>query len=133
MLFWLLLGALIYAYILYKFTIYALPCLAGVAAGQWAFATGAGHLGAFIAGLGAALLIFAALRWLFLNGATPVRWLVAAAATLTTSAFAYFLFDDISAGKVPSEILRHILCLGGAGYAGVIAFLKLAAAPSSEA
>lgn len=133
MLFWLLLGALLFAYALYKFTIYALPCLAGVAVGQWAFATGAGEVGAFIVGLAAALLMFAALRWLFRNGATPLRWLVAAAVTLTTSAFAYFLFDDISAGNVPSEIWRQILCLGGAGYAGVIAFLKLAAAPSSEA
>lgn len=132
MLFWLVFGALLFAHILYKFTIYAVPCLIGVAVGQWALATGAGLPGAFIAGLAAALLIFAALRWLFLNGATPLRWLVAAAVALTTSAFAYFLLDDISAGHMPSEIWRQILCVSGAGYAGMIAFLKLAAAPSSE-
>lgn len=133
MVFWLLLGALLFAYILYKFTIYALPCLIGVAVGQWAFATGAGDIGAFMVGLAAAVLMFAALRWLFLNGATPLRWLVAAAVTLTTGAFAYLLLEDISAGNVPSELWRQILCLGGAGYAGVIAFLKLASAPNSEA
>lgn len=131
MLFWLVLGAVLFAYILYKFTIYAAPCLFGVAVGQWALATGAGLLGAIIAGLAAALLIFAALRWLFLNGAMPFRWLVAAAVSLTTSAFAYFLFDDISAGNVSSEIWRQILCVSAAGYAGAIAFLKLAAAPSN--
>ena len=76
--------------------------------------------------------MFAALRWLFLNGATPFRWFAAAAVTLTTSAFAYFLFDDISAGNVPSEIWRQILCVSAAAYTGAIAFLKLAAAPSSE-
>lgn len=133
MLIWLLLGALLFAYVIYKFTIYALPCLIGVAVGQWAFATGAGLLGAFIVGLAAAFLTFAALRWLFLNGASPLRWFVAAAVTLTTSALAYFLFDDISAGNVPSEIWRQILCVSGAGYAGVIAFLRLGAAPNSEA
>lgn len=133
MLFWLLLGALLFAYILCRFTIYALPCLIGVAVGQWAFAAGAGGLGAVISGIAAVLLTSAALRWLFRNAATPLRWFVAAAVTLTTSAFAYFLFDDISAGIVPSEIWRQILCVSGAGYAGVIAFLKLTTAPSGEA
>lgn len=125
MLLLLLLFAAVFWFVMYKFTIYALPCLIGVSAGQLAYATGAGWLGSAIVSIVVAILTFAVLRWSYLNASTPIRWLVAAAFVLTTAAFAYFLFDDISRGNVPSEIWRQVLCVFGAGVAGLIAFVRL--------
>jgi hypothetical protein len=126
MLLLLLAAAAVLGYGLYKFTVYAPPCFAGFAAGQFAYSTGAGGLGSAIVGLGAALAAFASLRWLYFNATAPIRYLVALAVTLSTAAVAYFLFDDLSSGGVPSEIWRQLLCLSGACVMGLVAFSRLA-------
>ncbi len=122
----LMLTGLVVLYAVYKVTIHALACLIAIAAGQFAYATGAGAIGAIIVGLLTAGAASGLLRGLYLAGPAPLRWLAALFVVAASAIFAYFLFDDLSAGNVLSEIWRQALCGIGAALAGAGAFAKLA-------
>jgi hypothetical protein len=107
----LLLAAILFWWVTYKFTIYALPCFAGVVAGQCAFDTGAGWVGAFIVWAVTALVAFQLMRLLYASTTLPpVRILLALCFVAPSGVFGYFLFDDLSADQIPSEVWRQALC-----------------------
>lgn len=123
----LLIGGWAIAYLVYKYTLYALPCLIGFAAGHIAFETDAGWVGAFVVGVAATIAALGLLRWLYANLPMPIRWLIAALYAGCSAVVAYFILEEISLREVPSEIWRQALCLGGAALAGALAFGKLRA------
>jgi hypothetical protein len=128
-LFLLFVGVLFW-WIIYKFTIYALPCLLGVAAGQFAYQTEAGWVGAFIVGGVTALLVFGAMRWLYRLATAPaLRMLVSFVFVAPSALMAYFVFEDITLILVPSDLWRQAICSFGAGIAGLTAFVRLSEAP----
>lgn len=73
-----------------------------------------------------ALVVFGLMRWLYASVAEPtLRALIAIAFVAPSIVLAYFLFDDLTVGQVPSEIWRQALCMLGAGVAGLLAFVRL--------
>src|SRR5690606_12245404 len=119
----------LFVWLSYKGTIYAFPCLVGFGAAQLALATGAGWAGSFVVWIAMALLTFALMRLLFARLQAPtVRMVIALVYVAPSIWMAYGIFDDISAGHVPSELWRQSLCVFGAGFAGLVSFAMLAEA-----
>lgn len=123
----LVVALLAFSWLVYKWTIYALPCLVGLGVAQWAYETGPGWFGA-VAVFGAiALLVFGLMRWLFSSFTQPaIRVLLTLAFVTPAVLMSYFIFDDLSAGQMPLELWRQVLCICGSGVAGLIAFVRLA-------
>lgn len=114
-------------WLFYKVTTYALPCLTGLIAARYAFAAGAGWLGAFVVWGVTALVAFGLMRWLYASVAQPIPRVVLSVAFVTPSAvMSYFILHNLSTGHVPSEHWRQALCLFGAGVAALMAFARLA-------
>lgn len=120
--------ALMLVWLVYTVTTYALPCLAGLAAATYAFETGAGWFGACVVFGLTAITVFGLMRWLFAVFEHPTARIVLSIAFVTPSALSsYFLLESLSAGHIPSETWRQVLCVLGAGVATLAAFGKLAA------
>ena len=109
--------------------VYALPLLAGVTAGLWAYETGTGAVGGFLLGAVAAgavaivgQLLFALARPLW------VRALVAAffAGPATVAGYAATL--GIARLAIPSETWQMAIAIIGAVAVGVTALLRMAGA-----
>lgn len=124
-----LLGTLLVVWLVYKFTIYALPCLTGLAVARFAQDTGAGGLGAFVIWVASSLFTLAVIQCLYTTSTHPVMRLVISAAFVTPGVLmSYFLLDDISAGQIPSELWRQAICVFGASVAGMVSFARLSEA-----
>lgn len=114
-------------WLFYKVTTYALPCLTGLIVARYAFEAGAGWLGAFIVWGVTALVAFGLMRWLYASVTQPILRVVLSSAFVAPSALmSYFILNTLSAGHVPSELWRQVLCLFGAGVAGLMALVRLA-------
>lgn len=123
----LLLVGWLWVWIVYKWTIYAFPCLVAFATAHLALATGAGWLGSFVVWVATALLVFGLMRALFAVIEDPaLRIALALVYVAPTVWMAYVGFDGLSEGHVPSEIWRQGLCVFGALFAGFISFARLA-------
>lgn len=120
--------ALMLVWLVYTVTTYALPCLAGLAAATYAFETGAGWFGACVVFGLTAITVFDLMRWLFAVIPHPTAQIMLSLAFVApTVLVSYFLLESLSAGHVPSETWRQVLCVLGASTAGLAAFGKLAA------
>lgn len=71
---------------------------------------------------------FELIRALFVSVAHPTLRIILASAFVAPAALiGYAIFDRLSAGSVPSEAWRQVLCALGAGLAGMLAFARLVA------
>lgn len=115
-------------WLVYTVTTYALPCLFALVLAQYALETGAGWLGACIVFGVTVPLIFGLMRRLFEVVTHPAARIVLSIAFVAPAMLtSYFLLESLSAGHVPSEAWRQVLCVLGASIAGLAAFGKLAA------
>lgn len=115
-------------WLVYTVTTYALPCLAGLAAATYAFETGSGLSGACVVFGLTAITVFGLMRWLFAVIPHPTARIMLSLAFVAPAVLvSYFLLESLSAGHVPSETWRQVLCVLGASIAGLAAFGKLAA------
>jgi hypothetical protein len=117
----------------FNLAVHALPFFAAVAAGLFAYHTGAGPIGAITIGLiaGAATLVigqylFAAIR------STILRTVIATAFALPAAIAGYHLVLGLSAMGMPSETWRHLFAMIGAAVVGSTAWVRLVAHPSEE-
>jgi hypothetical protein len=114
-------------WLFYKVTTYVLPCLIGLCVGLYAFETGAGWLGACILFGLTTLATFGLMRWLFASATHLVAKIGLSILFVAPAALAsYFMLEALTAGHVPSETWRHVLCGIGAGVIGLMAFVRLA-------
>lgn len=118
---------LMLVWLFYKVTTYALPCLTGLVVARYAFEAGAGWLGAFVVWGATALVAFELMRWLYASVTQPILRAALSVAFVTPSALmSYFILTNLSAGHVPSELWRQVLCTFGAGVIGLMALARLA-------
>jgi hypothetical protein len=118
--------AIVFGWLIYKWTVYALPCFAGLCTAQLAFTTGAGWLGSAVVWTVTALTIFKVIRSLYTTATHPIlRALLSIVFSTPSAVVAYFIFDDLSAGQVPSEVWRQALCIFASGVIGLFAFARL--------
>jgi hypothetical protein len=114
--------------LLFRFTIYALPTFAGVAAGLWAFNTGAGSIGAMTVGAVAAGATLAVCQLGFgLARSAVVRTLVAFIFATPAAYAGYHVVFDLAGYGVPSEAWRQVFAIAGAIAIGFTAMARLAA------
>lgn len=126
-------GAVLALWAIYKVIVYALPCLLGLGAGWLAFSTGAGWIGATIAGSVAAGARFVFLRYL-LTRLRPraSRWSAGLLLVLPTAALAYSIGLDALAANVRTEMWRQALAISFAAAMSAIAFTRLTELEAAE-
>lgn len=116
-------------WLVYTVATYALPCLFALVLAQYALETGAGWLGACVVFGATAPLIFGVMRGLFALAVHSVTRIVLSITFVAPAVvISYFLLELLSAGHVPLETWRQVLCVLGASMAGLVAFGRLAAA-----
>jgi hypothetical protein len=117
----------------YTLAIYALPVFIALATTRFAYAAGAGWIGATIVGLAAGAASFGVLTILFATLRAPILRIVLAVLFAAPAAVVgYALVHGVAAEVVPSPVWRQIFCLSGGVLVGMVAVLRLAAAAKSE-
>ena len=112
----------------YTLATYALPFLLGLAAARFAYATGAGVIGAGFVGLVAGVVAFGVLAYLFATLRSPVLRFAIMLLFVGPAAMAgYQLVHGIAREAVPSEVWRQIFCIIGGLAVAASAWLRLAA------
>ncbi len=120
------------AILIYRLATYALPAMLGLTVARLADATGAGWVGAGIAGLVFGMLSFCVLVVLFATARKPsVRTTIAAIFVVPAVAAGYVLAYGLTEGAVPSAIWRQTICLAIGALVGASAFARLATAAAS--
>ena len=120
--------AFMLVWLVYTITTYALPCLVALMLARYAVETGSGWFGACVVFGLTAITVFGLMRWIFTVFEHPTARIMLAIAFVTPAVLStYFLLESLSAGHVPSETWRQVLCVFGASMAGLAAFGKLAA------
>lgn len=113
-------------WLLFTLAVFALPLFAGVAAGMWAYNTGAGWLGGFVVGavaagltygIGQLLLAFVRSLWL--------RIAIALAFVAPAALAGYHATYGIVKHTMPSETWQIIFSMVGAIAVGVTAFARV--------
>lgn len=118
--------ALMLVGLFYTVTTYALPCLIASMVTQFAIETGAGWFGACLIFGVTALLVFGLIHWLFEVVSHPAARIVLSFAFVVPAILtSYLILEDLSVGRVPSEVWRQALCMLGAGISGLIALGRL--------
>lgn len=121
------------AILVYRLATYALPAMLGLTVARLADATGAGWVGAGIAGLVIGMLSFCVLVALFATARKPsVRATIAAIFVVPAVAAGYVLTYGLTEGAVPSAIWRQALCLVVGALIGSSAFARLVSAAASN-
>ena len=113
-------------WLLFTLAVFALPLFAGVAAGMWAYESGAGWLGAFIVGAVAAALTYG-VGHLLLALVRPL-WLriaIALAFVAPAALAGYHATHGIVKHTMPSETWQIVFSVIGAVAVGVTALLKM--------
>jgi len=113
--------------LLFTLAVYAVPFFVGLTVGMWAFETGAGVMGALLVRIGAgvaalfaAQLLFASVRSLVLRAVLALLFAVPAAIA------GYHAVFGIAAILVPSEAWRHVFAAIGGLIVGASAAVQLA-------
>ena len=117
-----------FCWLLFTLAVLALPFFAGVSTALWAYHTGAGLVGAIIAGLvGAALTL--GLGQFLLNVIQPVwaRLLIALAFVAPATLAGYHATHGIVKHTMPSEAWQVVFSIIGAVAVGATAFLRVTA------
>lgn len=116
----------------YRLAAYTLPTLLGFGVARLADATGAGWVGAGIAGVLAGMLSFYVFAVLFATARTPtVRAVVALIFVAPAVAAGYMLAYGLTEGAVPSSIWRLALCFAAGAFVGSSAFARLGRASNA--
>ncbi|ERM01605.1 hypothetical protein Q644_20925 [Brucella intermedia 229E] len=114
----------------YMLATYAVPFIFAVMATRFAFATGAGYIGACIVGLIAGVASYGFLAYLYTTLRSPGLRLAIALLFAVPAAIAGFaLVHGIAREAVPSEVWRKIFSLIGGAFVGASALARLAAPP----
>ena len=115
-------------WLLFTLAVYALPLFAGVMAGTWAHATGAGFIGAGAVGVAAGAATLIGAQILFATIRSPiVRAGIAFAFALPAAFAGYHAVHGIAAIAVPSEAWRQVFASIGAVVVGATAWVRSAA------
>ena len=113
-------------WLLISLAIYALPALGGVAAGMWAYQTGAGLPGSILVGLVSAGLVFGHAQFLILLARPMWLKLAVAAAFVAPAAIAGFhATHGIVKHLMPSETWQTVFSVIGAVAVGITAFVRV--------
>lgn len=122
----LILLGLLFCWLIYKWAVYALPCITGLCAGQWAYETGAGWVGAAVVALVTAIMIFMIARAAYAGaGSALVRWLLAGCFVAPSLMMSYNIAIDLLAGAVASPVWHGVLAGAFAWLTGAIALRRL--------
>lgn len=115
----------------YTLATYALPFMLALAAARFAYETGAGFIGAGLAGLFAGAVSFGLVALLFAATRAPIlRITIALIFAAPATVAGYVLVHRVAGELVPSPIWREIFSVVGALVTGLSALAKLAAYPS---
>ena len=113
--------------------VHALPFVAGVAAGLFAYHTGAGPIGGAAIGIVAGATTLVAGQFSFAHSrSTILRTMIAVAFALPAAVAGYHLALGLSAMGMPSNTWRHVFAIIGAAVVGSTAWARLVAPPSEE-
>ncbi len=114
-------------WLLFTLAVYALPFLAGVTIGTWAYHTGAGWLGAIVTGLvGAGLTLGIGHILLVIVRPLWARLLIALAFVAPAAIAGYYATYGIVKHTMPSETWQVVFSIIGAVAVGVTAFIRVA-------
>ncbi|MCK5749120.1 MAG: hypothetical protein KAH44_23095 [Oricola sp.] len=113
-------------WLLFTLAIYALPALGGVAAGMWAYQTGAGLPGSALVGLIGAIFVFGIAQFLILFARPMWVKLAVALAFVAPAAIAGFhATHGIVKHLMPSETWQTVFSVIGAVAVGITAFVRV--------
>ena len=113
-------------WLLFTLATYALPALGGVAAGMWAYQTGAGLPGSVLVGLVGAALVFGIGQYLILFARPMWLKLATALAFVAPAAIAGFhATHGIIKHLMPSETWQTVFSVIGAVAIGITAFVRV--------
>jgi hypothetical protein len=119
-------------WLLFTLATYALPALGGVAAGMWAYQTGAGLPGSVLVGLVGAALVFGIGQYLILFARPMWLKLATALAFVAPAAIAGFhATHGIVKHLMPSETWQTIFSEIGAVAVGITAFVRVTSMAST--
>ncbi|WP_348770726.1 hypothetical protein [Ochrobactrum sp. Marseille-Q0166] len=111
----------------YMLATYAVPFLFAVIATRFAFATGAGYIGAGIVGLFAGVGAYGFLVYLYATLRSPgLRLAIALLFAFPAAIAGFALVHGIAREAIPSEVWRKIFSLIGGGFVGLSALARLA-------
>lgn len=111
----------------YMLATYAVPFLLAVMATRFAFATGAGYIGAGIVGLFAGVASYGFLAYLYTSLRSPgLRLAIALIFAIPAAIAGFALVHGAAREAVPSEVWRKIFSLIGGAFVGLSALARLA-------
>ncbi|KKX29421.1 hypothetical protein [Rhizobium sp. LC145] len=111
----------------YMLATYALPFLFAITVTRFAFATGAGYVGAGIVGIVAGAAAYGVLAYLYATLRSPILRLFISVIFAVPAAIAgYALVHGITGEAVPSEVWQQIFCIAGGAFVGLSAMARLA-------
>jgi hypothetical protein len=117
-------------WLVFNLAVHALPLVAGVTAGLFAYHTGAGPIGAIAIGACAAITTLVIGQFVFAVIRSPLlKTLVAAGFALPAAVAGYHLVLGLSAVGTPSQIWRHVFAMIGAVMVGSTAWARFIAHP----
>ena len=120
-------------WLLFTLAIYALPALGGVAAGMWAYQTGAGLPGNVLVGLVGAGLVFGLAQFLIVFARPMWLQLAVAVAFVAPAAIAGFhATHGIVKHLMPSETWQTIFSVIGAVAVSITAFVRVTSMATPE-
>ncbi len=111
----------------FRLATFALPLMLAFEAARFAYATGAGWIGAGIVGFFAGVASFGVLTLAFAMLRAPILLITVAVIFAAPAAVAgYALVHGIAREAVPSETWRQIFCIAGGTFVGCSALARLA-------
>lgn len=111
----------------YRLATYAMPLMLALEVARFAYATGAGWIGAGIVGVFAGVAAFGILAFLFATLRAPILRLAVAVVFAAPAAVAgYALVHGVTREAIPSEVWRQISCISGGIFVGCFALARLA-------
>ncbi|HBO2075821.1 TPA: hypothetical protein L4G54_003398 [Pseudomonas aeruginosa] len=120
-------------WLLFTLAVYALPFFAGVSLGMWAYATGAGWLGAIIIGFVSAGLTFGVGQLLLATvRPTWARLLIAIAFVAPAVIAGFHATHGVVKHTMPSETWQIVFSIIGAIAVGVTAFARITGMAASD-
>tara|TARA_R110002124_G_scaffold79161_1_gene210680 strand:+ start:105 stop:542 length:438 start_codon:yes stop_codon:yes gene_type:complete len=120
-------------WLLFTLATYALPALGGVAAGMWAYQTGAGLPGSVLVGLVGASLVLGIAQFLILFARPMWMKLAVALAFVAPAAIAGFhATHGIVKHLMPSDTWQTVFSVIGAVAVGITAFMRVTSMAAPE-
>ncbi|WP_421951720.1 hypothetical protein [Pelagibacterium sp.] len=112
-------------WLMFTLAAYALPALGGVAAGMWAYQTGAGLPGSVLVGLVGASLVFGLAQFLILFARMWLKLTVALAFVAPAAIAGFHVTHGIVKHLMPSETWQTVFSVIGAVAVGITAFVRV--------